>query len=261
MTIDINRVAAAAIEAALREEHSRRRRVPGIRVIAAGAALATAARVGQKHLPRLTELRLVEHGLAKLGDVPSLRDVTDSVRERLADHGLIDHDDEDLDDSAYEADEDDPGADEQPVGEAEGGERGEGDAPPPEDEDEDEGEQDEDEEDDGWDDEPGDEPPDEDDERPRAQGSDDDEGDWDEGADDEPRGEDDRPPRLGTETPDLVDVLSSRGSRPPVMEAAAGQIDPAARPPKPVERGASAQSSQKRTSTRQRRRQSTAERK
>ena len=115
MRIDINRVAAAAIEAALREERPRRHRVPGIRAIAAGAALATAARVGQKHLPRLTELRLVEHGLTKLGDVPSLRDVTDSVRERLADHGLIDHDDDDLDDLDYEADEDDLGSGEQPA--------------------------------------------------------------------------------------------------------------------------------------------------
>jgi hypothetical protein len=266
LRIDINRVAAAAIDAALGDEsatreRTRRHRVPGGRLILTGAALAAAARAGQKHMPALTKLRLAKHGLAKLNDLPNLRDVGDAVRDRFAD--LTHRDGDEVDDSEF-----DDAADDEDIDE-------EDDVDDAGDEPRDQGSDDSDEEDDRSDDA---------DEEPRDEGSDDwDEGpdDLDESSEDSDRGADDtddrdeephddadegpgggevEAPRLRTDTPDLVGALGARSSGAPIVELAS-RLDPAGRPPEPVARAQGDERSQGRRNTRSRRNRSTAARK
>jgi hypothetical protein len=257
MGIDINRVASSALEAALREEPApRQHHLRGVKTLAAGAALVTAARVGMKHAPRLTELRLVGRGLEKLDHMPNLRDVTDSMRDRFTDYvedrddQSEDYDDEDYEDDDYDEDEDDEEEDED-----------EDDGPSDEDDEggpTDESEQDEDDEgsepeaENDQDSQPGDdeESQPEDDEESQPEDDEESQPEAEEDADDEPV---DLPLESGSngssadgETPDLVGVLGSPRSRAPLVERMAEGIDPAAQPPQAPERSERGQRSQSR---------------
>lgn len=102
MAIDMNRMAAAALEAAMNGEQPRRR-FSGLKAVAVGAALATVARAAAKRAP-------------DIGHMPRLGELGDNVRERL---GLFDEgpdEDEDYDD---ELDEDEEEFDDEPEGEYE----------------------------------------------------------------------------------------------------------------------------------------------
>lgn len=242
--IDPERVLASALQAALGEdEPPTKRRHPG-RVLAAGAAVAAAAAVGQKRMPRLVKvpLRMGLHRLEhKLGDAIHVDDLTGrvddlagSVRDRLAGHDGQPPDDE---------------LDDEPRDEEDLDEEDEVDDEPRDDGDEDE----------DADDEPGDDGGDEpeDDDGPRG-GSDDAEPDEDESdeeddeaasADDEPADEQEPDDEEGEEdeqiaarglriddpddSPDLFQALLAPRPRPEVMRRAAREFDPASRPPKP----------------------------
>jgi hypothetical protein len=104
MRVDLSKVASAAVEAALDDE-SPRRRLSAPKAIAAGAALALAARYAVSKAPNLSRLSAIPD-LSEVTDrvrehVPGsvaehMADIPDSLRERLAEHGLIDdgwHDD------------------------------------------------------------------------------------------------------------------------------------------------------------------------
>ena len=104
MRLDLSKVASAAVEAALDDE-TPRRRLSAPKAIAAGAALALAARYAVSKAPSLSRLSAIPD-LSEVTDrvrehVPSsvaehMADIPDSLRERLAEHGLIDdgwHDD------------------------------------------------------------------------------------------------------------------------------------------------------------------------
>jgi hypothetical protein len=161
--IDPDRVVSAAIEAALGDAQPRRKqRHPG-RVLAAGAAVAAAAAVGQRRMPRLVKVPM-RMGLnklgGKLGDMAHVDDLTGALRDRLAGReqepdDLYDDeelDDEQLDDEELDDEElDDEELDDEPRDVADD---------QLDDEDEDEGFDD----DDGFDDEP------EDDDGPRGEG-------------------------------------------------------------------------------------------
>jgi hypothetical protein len=233
--IDVNRVAQAALEAALSPEHEqqpRKKPLRGLTAVAAGAALVTAARVAVKKAPAL------------LPNAPRISDMTDGLhglRDRLAEHGWIEDEEPPLDDfgedeaddedEAFGEDEADDDFDEddddgEPVDEADWDDA--------EDEDEDE----EDEDDEGDDDEA-------DDDGPDASA---DEEDWDD-EDDEPEEEPEDEPapsiELGTNgggreasarrTPDLMRSLSAH-RRPPVMRSGERALDPAEQPPEPPKR-------------------------
>ena len=243
MRLDLNRMTAAAIEAALDDGKQRRPRLSGMRAVAAGAALAVVARAAVKRAPALP-------GVADLAAVP------DRVRDRLAEHGWL-PDDEYVSDEA-EGDEEE--YDEEPYAEGDEVEDYDDEGDEGEDVDEEpaaEADDDEiDEDDDGDDDEV--------DEEPEAQADEDEDFDEDEDIDEEPEAEADgdeveeprrsrrargrSAPRLdvaanggdtGPETPGILDVLSAHRSRPPVMSRRrrpGGRVDPAARPPEPPER-------------------------
>ena len=249
MKIDVNRVAAAAIDAALHgDEPARRHRVPGGRLILTGAALATAARVGQKQMSGLTKLRLVARGLSKLEDLPNLRDVGGAVRDRFDDlthRDAYDIDDalpDDVDEEDWDDEDEDDEDDEDEDDEDEDDDDEDEDDGPRGDARHDEDEDDEDDEDDEEDDAPADDEPvaeDEPDDQPRDEDvdhSDDVRGDSESDADDEePSEEEAEPPRLRTEAPDLVGAFGSsrRGSR---IVQLASKLSPAGRPPEPVRR-------------------------
>ncbi|MEN3281141.1 MAG: hypothetical protein V7607_2281 [Solirubrobacteraceae bacterium] len=270
MRVDLSRMTAAAIEAALDDgKPVRRPHLSGMRAVAAGAALAVAARAAVKHAPGLRRM-------------PDLSSVPDLVRERLADRGLLPDEEDAYDDEQYE-DVDDPSAegdqdededeDEDVDGpDAEGDDDVDGpDAESEDDEDDGPDAEGEDDDDDDLDDE--DDPDAEDDDGPEAEGDDDesDEEDLDdepdaradedegEGADEEREADEARnsrrttanararAPRLevpdngrdpGTEVPGVLELLSAHRSRPPVMSRRrrGSRIDPAARPPEPPER-------------------------
>jgi cobaltochelatase CobT len=131
MRVDLSRVASAAVEAALVDE-TPRRRLSAPKAIAAGAALALAARYAVSKAPGLSRLsairdlsdvtdRVREHVPGSVAE--HIPHIPDSLRERLAEHGLIDddgwhddlrdepddlfdEDDEDLDEAPDEDDED-----------------------------------------------------------------------------------------------------------------------------------------------------------
>ena len=219
--IDMSRVASAAVDAAFADEQPRRRRLSGVGAVAAGAALATVARVVVKKAPDL------------LPNAPRLSNLTDSVRDRLADSGWIDQE-EPLDE-----------VEEEPLDEVE---EDESEWDEPEDEEiedrEDEGSDDEDDE---WED----EDDESDDSGPDASGDEDWEDDEEE-EDAEEREEDEPAPaiELGTNgggregpagsAPDLMGALSPR-RRPPVMRTE-NELDPAERPPEPPKRQRSSRS-------------------
>jgi hypothetical protein len=225
MGIDMSRMAAAAIEAALDDGKPHRRRLSGMRAVATGAALAVAARVAVSKAPGHVR-------------VPHLSAVPDLVRDRLADRGWLpedaedDFDDEEFDDEEPQA-EGDEDFDDEDLGDDE----------PEDDEPQAEAEDDEPE-----DDEPQDEPEDE-----EPQGKGDDEQPDDERPDDD--GEPRRSPAPGValtadgdgrqargSAPDIIGMLGAHRSRPPVMSRARTRarrrIDPAAKPPEPPEREA-----------------------
>jgi hypothetical protein len=104
VAFDINRMAAAALDAAVNGDQRPRRRLSGLRALAMGAALAGAARVALKRGP-------------DLAPVARLEELADDLRDRLADRGWIDEpedrfDDEELDDEELGEDEDPPDEDE-----------------------------------------------------------------------------------------------------------------------------------------------------
>lgn len=104
MAIDLSRVAAKALETALDDGGSSRRKGHTMRNLAAGAALAVGARAAVSNTPgKVTMLRHLP-GLAHLRDIP------DRVRDRMADAGWLD-DEPDVDDelepeAAFDDDED-----------------------------------------------------------------------------------------------------------------------------------------------------------
>jgi hypothetical protein len=120
MRLDLSKVASAAVEAALDDE-TPRRRLSGPKAIAAGAALALAARYAVSKAPSLSRLsaipdlsevtdRVREHVPGSLAE--HMADIPDSLRERLTEHGLIDddgwHDDlRDEPDDLFDEDEED----------------------------------------------------------------------------------------------------------------------------------------------------------
>lgn len=216
--IDMSRLAQAALEAALTDEQQQpqhRSRLSGVRALAAGAALVAVTRVAVKKAPGL------------LPSTPRLSDLTDSVRDRLADHGWIE-------DEEPEAPED---YEDEPLDEAAEWDEESEEEEPADDDDEDDDEWGEDEDDDEADD-----------DGPR--GAEDE--DWDD--DEEPADEDDDdedeeepPPAIeigsnggshetaSTRAPDLLDALSPH-HRPPVLRGGDQRVDPAERPPEPPKR-------------------------
>jgi hypothetical protein len=128
MRVDLSRVATAAVEAALVDE-TPRRRLSAPKAIAAGAALALAARFAVSKaptLPRLSGLRDLSGVTDRVREhVPGsvaehIPDIPDSLRERLADYGLVDDDGwhDDLRDEPDDLfDEDDEDFEEAPDGE------------------------------------------------------------------------------------------------------------------------------------------------
>ena len=278
MALDVNRVVAAAIDAAFEHEQDRHRhrRLSGVTAFAAGAAVAMVARAAtQKKVPRIAKF-----GAKKLVDVPNLRDVSDAVRGRLADYGLLGEDQDDQyepDDQWDEPDDDEDYGDDEPDDHE--------DEPP-----EDEAEEDWDEQQEGsGDDERDDEPQDEADDEPQDEEDDDQPPD-----DDEPSDDGDSEAEAGTEedgddegdeddqkseapsielasengaaaeravrgldvalqsgrtlgaAPDLMQLLESPHSPPPASRRARKQ-DPLKRPPEPAPRSGQADERSKRT--------------
>jgi hypothetical protein len=203
--IDMSRVASAALDAALENEHQPRRRLSGMRAVAAGAVIATAARVAIKKAPALPK-------------VPNFSELTDDVRDRLAERGWIeDEEPEELDDEEYE---------DEPVDEAEEGEpvdEAEEDEPVDEDDEDDEDDEPEDENDDGGPEAADDEWEDEEDDEREVDAEDAAHGDVeDEDVEDEDEGDDE----------------DEEVSRPPSIDIGANggdgnYVDPVAQPPEP----------------------------
>jgi hypothetical protein len=265
--IDPDRVVSAAVDAALGESPSRRKKHHPGRVLAAGAAVAAAAAVGQRRMPRLAKVPL-RMGLHKLGDMAHVDDLADAVRDRLTGHR--DEPDDDYVDEEEEFDDDqEEEFDDEPRDEGEDLPEDEAADDDFDEEDEDEDDEDEDEDDEGFDDEP------EDGGGPRGEGDeldDDEEPEDDEPEDDEPVDEEPeaaeededlepededeeiaaRSVKLGLSAgsnrqrvrgrvPDLFEALRTPHRRAPVMRHDALRVDPATRPPKPDDRRGSAQ--------------------
>jgi hypothetical protein len=253
--VDPDRVISAAVDAALgdTQARSRKKHHPG-RVLAAGAAVAAAAAVGQRRMPRVAKVPL-RMGLHKLGDMTHVDELADALRDRLAGHfdepeddGYYD-DEEVADDEEYDDDEE---FEDEPRDEADDEDFDEDDDDfddEPEDEDGPRGEGDEVDDEELEDDEPEDEVDDLPDEEPED----------DEAEDDEPADEEDddvdeddeqiaaRSLDLGvrsTDTrdsgrarvPDLFAALRTPQRRAPVMRRGSLRVDPATRPPQPDQR-------------------------
>jgi hypothetical protein len=119
VAIDLNRVVATAIDTALHDgspHEPRRQKRSGFRTLLAGAGLALAARAAVKRAPDLP-------GLPRLSEIA---DLPDEIRDRLADRGWLDgDDDEDYDDEPVASeeeeddDEDEDDFDDEPEAEAE----------------------------------------------------------------------------------------------------------------------------------------------
>jgi hypothetical protein len=92
MRVDLNRMAATAIDAALDDGKPRRRRFSGMRAVVAGAALVGVARVAIKRAPSLPHLP----------GLPDLADLRDRVEDRLADAGWLGYEDEPVDEEQEE---------------------------------------------------------------------------------------------------------------------------------------------------------------
>jgi hypothetical protein len=271
--IDPDRVVSAAVNAVLGDTPAHQKKHHPGRVLAAGAALAAAAAVGQRRMPRLAKEPL-RMGLHKLGDMTHVDELADALRDRLVGHDDEPeddyYDDEDLDGEDLDEEEE---FDDEPRDEAE-------DLPEDEDEDGDEGFDDEDDE--GFDDEPedddgprgeGDEEPEDeepeedledepDDAQPEDEEPEDEEPEDDEDLEDEedlePEDDEELEPedddeqiaarsvdlgvphdtngRRGRDrVPDLFAALRTPHRRPPVMRRGSLRVDPASRPPQPDE--------------------------
>jgi hypothetical protein len=263
--ININRVAAVALEAALHADQPdnrkpKKRHLP-LGTLAAGAAAVAAVRTAQKH-PHLTKFALKRMGLPTLDD---LGDLTDAVKTRFA--GPVHDDEEGADDEDYEDDDEDYEDDDEPSDE-------DWDEPDDEDDEDDELQDSDDDAVDEPRDESDDEPRDESDDEPRDELDDEPRDELDDepaneqepqAEEQEPQAEDDEPldeeddepgdvddderdqPGVTVEvtngngrgagrTPELLSVLGERGHRPPVLENLRRRLDPAQRPPRPVER-------------------------
>ena len=251
MRLDINRVATAAIEAALEDGRPRRRRLSPMRAVATGAALAVAARVAAKRAP-----------LHRLGAVP------DRLRDELYERGWLQDDAEDEDfedeeefeeDQEFEDDDDEPDDrgpeddepdpyDDAPEDSAEPDDAEEPDEEPEEPADEPRDREEEPEEPEEPDEEP-EEPADE----PRDQEEEPDEEPKEppEEPEDEPPDDEDEADEGGRATPaleladgdgdrrDVLELLSTRRPQPKLMSRAraraGSRVDPATRPPEPPE--------------------------
>jgi hypothetical protein len=223
MAIDMNRLAAAALDAALDDgQPPPKRRLSTFQAVAAGALIATAARAAI----RRTDL---------LPRPP--REFTDALRNRLADLGLSDEEIGAQPEGEFE----DPEADDDYEDEGDEENKDEEDEDEYDDESEDEyddepaAEATEDEPEDEYDDEPAaeateDEPEDEYDDEPAAEATEDepeDAGDEDEASDRPDRGS------ARVSTPDLLEALSHIRQPPLVLGRRGRRLDPAARPPEP----------------------------
>jgi hypothetical protein len=106
MGVDLSRIASSALEAALddgEQAHQRKRRGSALKAVAAGAALAVAAKAAASKAPRLMALPSFD----------GLRDIPDRVRDRLADAGWLDDEEDVEDEPVDEEDFDDPEEDEE----------------------------------------------------------------------------------------------------------------------------------------------------
>jgi hypothetical protein len=208
VSVDLSRVASAAVAAALDDGKPRRRGLTGIRAVVLGAALGTAARVAVARAP-----------------VPDFARLPDLVRDRLADRGLLPDDEEgdDFPEGAEDAPEA-PASDEEPAADAEPQaeeEESEGDEEPQAEEGEpqaEEGEpQAEEEEPQAEEEEPqAEEEEPEGDEEPQADEEEEPQ------AEEEPEAEEPEADSEGDDTPDLLGALSGGRRR----------VRPARRPPK-----------------------------
>jgi len=91
--IDLSRIASTALYTAIDADSHRPRRLSGVRAVAAGAVVAAAVRLVATRAPTLSR-------------IPDLSDLTDGVRQRLAEHGLIDDEDRRGKDEELEGEED-----------------------------------------------------------------------------------------------------------------------------------------------------------
>jgi hypothetical protein len=92
MGVDLSKVAASAIEAALDDGEKKPKHGSAVKAVAAGAALAVVAKAATSKKSKL---------LTKLVPTPSLdglRDIPDRVRDRLADAGWLGDEDDVVDD-------------------------------------------------------------------------------------------------------------------------------------------------------------------
>ncbi|MEA2147712.1 MAG: hypothetical protein QOG59_3299, partial [Solirubrobacteraceae bacterium] len=110
MGIDPDRIVSSALQAALGETQPRGQKHHPGRVLAAGAALAAAAAVGQKRMPRKAKVPL-RMGLHKLGT--RVDGVADALRDRVAGYEDEPVDDDYYDDEPEEFD-DEPRAEDEP---------------------------------------------------------------------------------------------------------------------------------------------------
>jgi hypothetical protein len=200
MGVDLSRVASKALEAALEDvDHEPKRKGGGaLKAVAAGAALAVAAKAASSKTPWIVKK------LVPTPNLDGLRDIPDRVRDRLADAGWLgDEQDIDADDLVPDS----------PLAEQDEDVEDEEDAEP-----EDEGDEDFD-EDEGEDDEDVDEDP----EAEAEEDFEDEDEDEDEGESDD-EDELDEEDAEESDTPALDLLLESDDDE---------DVDPAERPPKP----------------------------
>ena len=113
-TIDINRVAATAIETVLGEDRPKHRSTSSARAVVAGAAVATAALAARRSL--VSPSRVLRRGEAVLSSFVDIEGMRHALHDRLADAGLVDAEDEEPEESDEDWEEDEesgePAADE-----------------------------------------------------------------------------------------------------------------------------------------------------
>jgi hypothetical protein len=85
--LDINRVAATAIETVLGDDHPKHRSLSSGRAVAAGVAVAAAALAARRNL--VSPSRVLRGGEAVLSGFVDIDGVRDAVRDRLADAGVL----------------------------------------------------------------------------------------------------------------------------------------------------------------------------
>jgi hypothetical protein len=106
----MGRIASTAIDTALNGDQPPPRRFSGVKAVAAGAALAAVARVAVSRAPSIPGMSGISH-------------LTDSVWDKLAEHGWIEDEepagDEEMDEPEAEVEEDEEEPDEDDAGEDE----------------------------------------------------------------------------------------------------------------------------------------------